>query len=185
MVSVVTFLLPGSFPLRPSPLPGRIGEQPEGWLPKGRQDLPGNKVPSDTSFTASAFPPTSVATIGSDDAIASMMALEKPSLREGRTKMSAAARCCRRFVTPPSNGHDSRGPNPERGFAVLGIGRLQHIAGDAKGNLGKLLRDRRGGPDEHIVSLHPPDMAHGRYQELAGVLAGLGTASQSARFRPL
>ena len=46
------------------------------------------------SFTASAFPPTSVATTGRDDAIASMMALEKPSLREGRTKMSAAAKCC-------------------------------------------------------------------------------------------
>jgi hypothetical protein len=51
----------------------------------------GTTNPLIPSCTASAFPPTSVATTGRDAAMASTMALEKPSLREGRTKMSAAA----------------------------------------------------------------------------------------------
>ncbi len=52
-------------------------------------------------WTASALPPTSVATTGRLAAIASTMAFEKPSLREGRTKISAAARQARGLLTPP------------------------------------------------------------------------------------
>ena len=52
----------------------------------------GTRKPVILSFTASEFPPTSVATTGRDAAMASSMALEKPSLREGRTKISAAER---------------------------------------------------------------------------------------------
>ncbi len=89
--------------------------------------------PVTPSFTASAFPPTLVATTGSDAAMASTMALEKPSLREGRTKMSAVGQ----MFLQIGNAADKMEmigevQIPDEGLQFFEIVALQHIAGNAE-----------------------------------------------------
>jgi hypothetical protein len=52
--------------------------------------------------------------------------------------------------------------------------RLQYLAGDAERRIVKSFDHFRGSPDEHVVALDAPDIAHGRDQELAHSLGWPG-----------
>jgi hypothetical protein len=75
-----------------------IGEQAKNGWRKGARIFRGNEEPSDSILTASGFPPISVTMTGRDDAMALMMALEKTSLRERRTKNVG---CCEMVAQIP------------------------------------------------------------------------------------
>ena len=81
----------------------------------------GTSRPVSPSTTASGFPPTSHATTGSPAAIASRIALENPSSREGWTKRSEARRRSGTSVRLPTKRTDPSIPRSRTRALVASI----------------------------------------------------------------